>query len=305
MLNEMGINVVETEEAESEEATEKAADEHDDEDDEAEAARWSRSKPKSLATTEKKEPSERTDDPVRMYLREMGSVELLSREGEIAIAKRIEAGREAMIAGLCESPLTLPGHHHLARRIERRQSFPARHHRSGSDLRRPRRAEDAGAGDDRPDGKPMRAVAGRAGSRRAASAGRAAAAAAAAPPPRRSSRRGEAATARRGDPPSRRSDYDEDDMENSLSLAAIEAELKPKVVETFDNIADAFKRLRRLQEQDIEFRLQEPVAVAGAGAQIQEAQGRDHRRGEVAAPQSGAHRFTGRAALRHQQAPRV
>src|SRR5215472_13717430 len=55
---------------------------------------------------EAKEPTERTDDPVRMYLREIGSVELLSREGEIAIAKRIEAGREAMIAGLCESPLT-------------------------------------------------------------------------------------------------------------------------------------------------------------------------------------------------------
>src|SRR5262249_22696434 len=58
------------------------------------------------AKAEAKEPAERTDDPVRMYLREMGSVELLSREGEIAIAKRIEAGREAMIAGLCESPLT-------------------------------------------------------------------------------------------------------------------------------------------------------------------------------------------------------
>src|SRR5207237_2092574 len=58
------------------------------------------------AKSESKEPTERTDDPVRMYLREMGSVELLSREGEIAIAKRIEAGREAMIAGLCESPLT-------------------------------------------------------------------------------------------------------------------------------------------------------------------------------------------------------
>ena len=56
--------------------------------------------------TETKEPAERTDDPVRMYLREMGSIELLSREGEIAIAKRIEAGREAMISGLCESPLT-------------------------------------------------------------------------------------------------------------------------------------------------------------------------------------------------------
>src|SRR6266852_3400088 len=58
------------------------------------------------ARSDAKEPTERTDDPVRMYLREMGSVELLSREGEIAIAKRIEAGREAMIAGLCESPLT-------------------------------------------------------------------------------------------------------------------------------------------------------------------------------------------------------
>jgi RNA polymerase primary sigma factor len=58
------------------------------------------------AKSEAKEPTERTDDPVRMYLREMGSVELLSREGEIAIAKRIEASRETMIAGLCESPLT-------------------------------------------------------------------------------------------------------------------------------------------------------------------------------------------------------
>ena len=69
-------------------------------------ASWSRSPNKVPAKAEKSEPSERTDDPVRMYLREMGSVELLSREGEIAIAKRIEAGREAMIAGLCESPLT-------------------------------------------------------------------------------------------------------------------------------------------------------------------------------------------------------
>src|SRR5262249_7476346 len=58
------------------------------------------------AKSEAKEPTERTDDPVRMYLREMRPVKLLSREGEIAIAKRIEAGCEAMIAGLCESPLT-------------------------------------------------------------------------------------------------------------------------------------------------------------------------------------------------------
>src|ERR1041385_4839230 len=103
MLNEMGINVVEQEEgADDEEA--KPTDEQDDDDDSD--GELVEQKPKALATTEKKEPSERTDDPVRMYLREMGSVELLSREGEIAIAKRIEAGREAMIAGLCESPLT-------------------------------------------------------------------------------------------------------------------------------------------------------------------------------------------------------
>jgi RNA polymerase primary sigma factor len=104
MLSEMGINVVENED-ETEEGEEKATDEMDDDDDEP-GNELVESKSKSLATAEKKEPSERTDDPVRMYLREMGSVELLSREGEIAIAKRIEAGREAMIAGLCESPLT-------------------------------------------------------------------------------------------------------------------------------------------------------------------------------------------------------
>jgi RNA polymerase primary sigma factor len=61
---------------------------------------------KARAKSKTKEPAERTDDPVRLYLREMGSLELLSHEGEIAIAKRLEAGREAMIAGLCESPLT-------------------------------------------------------------------------------------------------------------------------------------------------------------------------------------------------------
>src|ERR1035437_7855801 len=102
MFSEMGVNVVETEEAvpEDEGAREEPDDEEESEGELVEV------KPKLPAKTEAKEPSERTDDPVRMYLREMGTVELLSREGEIAIAKRIEAGREAMIAGLCESPLT-------------------------------------------------------------------------------------------------------------------------------------------------------------------------------------------------------
>ena len=103
MLNEMGINVVEKDDVADEDGEEKATDEVDDDDEGGDLVETSA---KPLAVAEKKEPSERTDDPVRMYLREMGSVELLSREGEIAIAKRIEAGREAMIAGLCESPLT-------------------------------------------------------------------------------------------------------------------------------------------------------------------------------------------------------
>ena len=90
MLTDMGINVVETEE-ETEDTTEVA-----------ETAKTGIVK----TTSNTPASADRTDDPVRMYLREMGTVELLSREGEIAIAKRIEAGREAMISGLCESPLS-------------------------------------------------------------------------------------------------------------------------------------------------------------------------------------------------------
>src|SRR5215216_394149 len=104
MLNEMGINVIDQEEAEAE--TEGGEREEEDDDEPSGDTELVEVTAKPLATKETKEPTERTDDPVRMYLREMGSVELLSREGEIAIAKRIEAGREAMIAGLCESPLT-------------------------------------------------------------------------------------------------------------------------------------------------------------------------------------------------------
>ncbi|MDD8022059.1 MAG: RNA polymerase sigma factor region1.1 domain-containing protein, partial [Paracoccaceae bacterium] len=92
MLSEMGINVIEGDEAEEGEPN-------------AVVETGSGSREVAVSTTTA-ETLDRTDDPVRMYLREMGSVELLSREGEIAIAKRIEAGRNTMIAGLCESPLT-------------------------------------------------------------------------------------------------------------------------------------------------------------------------------------------------------
>jgi len=98
-LNEMGVNIVENEEGGEDEQPE------DDSADEAAVAEDADTGP-TLTTTTKKETVDRTDDPVRMYLREMGAVELLSREGEIAIAKRIEAGRDTMILGLCESPIT-------------------------------------------------------------------------------------------------------------------------------------------------------------------------------------------------------
>jgi RNA polymerase primary sigma factor len=99
MLSDLGINLVEAEETEDGEGAAKpAAKAEGAEGEEEEEAEGGNVNEENLG---------RTDDPVRMYLREMGSVELLSREGEIAIAKRIEAGRDAMIGGLCESPLTL------------------------------------------------------------------------------------------------------------------------------------------------------------------------------------------------------
>src|SRR5690242_15825966 len=101
VLNEMGVQVVESEE--------KGEDDDEDDKDESivedEVDPLDDGGPRPAAAT-KKEAVDRTDDPVRMYLREMGAVELLSREGEIAIAKRIEAGRDTMIWGLCESPIT-------------------------------------------------------------------------------------------------------------------------------------------------------------------------------------------------------
>src|SRR6516164_464065 len=105
-FSEMGINVVETKEARLEEEVETREEPEDEEETEGENQSVEIQQRSVPAKSGAKEPAERTDDPVRMYLREMGSAELLSREGEIAIAKRIEAGREAMIAGLCESPLT-------------------------------------------------------------------------------------------------------------------------------------------------------------------------------------------------------
>jgi RNA polymerase primary sigma factor len=247
MLNEMGINVVESEEAEPGEATEEAKEEPEEEESEGELVEVQRATP---AETKKSEPGERTDDPVRMYLREMGSVELLSREGEIAIAKRIEAGREAMIAGLCESPLTFQAIIIWRDELNDGKVFL----RDIIDL------EATYAG---PDAKAVPVMTPPADG----SGGAVNGAAAAVPPPQTTApaTAPPAATPFRPDPddaeregePSEppEGELDEDDLENSMSLAAIETELKPKVLETFDNVADSYKRLRRLQDQDIENKL--------------------------------------------------
>jgi RNA polymerase primary sigma factor len=232
MLNEMGINVVEAEEAEEGETPEEAAAAEEEEPEGGELVEAARTVP--VVTSTKSEPADRTDDPVRMYLREMGSVELLSREGEIAIAKRIEAGREAMIAGLCESPLTFQAI--IIWRDELNDGKVLL--RDIIDL------EATYAG---PDGKNAPKIDMTApGAAEALAAQRAPATALREPP-----------AGLESEEPSipEESFEEEDDLENSVSLSAMEAELKPKVVETFDRIADAYKKLRRLQDQNVENKL--------------------------------------------------
>jgi RNA polymerase primary sigma factor len=232
MLNEMGINVVDNEEAEEGEAEEEPAEEAEG-GELVEAAR-----PTAVVAAKTSEPTDRTDDPVRMYLREMGSVELLSREGEIAIAKRIEAGREAMIAGLCESPLTFQaiiiwrdelndGKVLLRDIIDLEATYAGPEGKAG-----PPKVE--GADGEIPVGAPR-------------VPGMGAGMAAGLPPMSGSGAESEAAAPDNFD--------DEDDMENSVSLSAMETELKPKVLETFDSIASAYKKLRRLQDQNVEQKL--------------------------------------------------
>src|SRR5262249_9303601 len=233
-FSEMGINVVETKEARLEEEVE-TREEPEGEETEGEnelVAIQQRSVP---AKPGAKEPAERTDDPVRMYLREMGSVELLSREGEIAIAKRIEAGREAMIAGLCESPLTFQAI--IIWRDELNDGKVLL--RDIIDLDATYAGPDAKAlstPEIGPDGQTIAniAIPGQPGQPQQM------------PSP-------DIAPARTITEDSL--DDDSDDNENWLSVAAIEAELKPKIIESLDTIAGTYKRLRRLQDQDIQFQL--------------------------------------------------
>ena len=213
MLSDMGINVVEEDEVEEE----------------AEGGDLVETTGKAVATTKKREPTDRTDDPVRMYLREMGTVELLSREGEIAIAKRIEAGRETMIAGLCENPLTfqaliiwrdeLVEENILLRDIiDLEATYAGPEAKQAPVVAAP--VDGAAAAPEEEEKKPEKQV---------------------------DPLTGEVLEGQEED-----DEEDDEDMEASLSLAAMEAELKPQVFETLNSIASEYKKLRRLQDQLVE-----------------------------------------------------
>ncbi|OOG73838.1 RNA polymerase sigma factor RpoD [Ensifer sp. M14] len=236
MLSDMGINVIEDEEAE-EAAGGSSDDESSDDDNDGEGGELATSSGgTALAATKKKEPTDRTDDPVRMYLREMGSVELLSREGEIAIAKRIEAGRETMIAGLCESPLTFQaliiwrdelneGQTLLREIIDLETTYSGPEAKAAPQFQSPEKIEaDRKAAEEKEKTRKVRTG------------------------------NDDDITNVGGDVmPSEEEEEDED--ESNLSLAAMEAELRPQVMETLDIIAETYKKLRKLQDQQVEARL--------------------------------------------------
>ena len=206
MLSEMGINVIESEESEESPSEEQP-----------------NAVPATTPATVGEDDLGRTDDPVRMYLREMGSVELLSREGEIAIAKRIEAGRQTMIGGICESPLAMRAI------IEWRDAL-----REGTMLLRDVIDLEATYGGG-PEAAAARAEAAKAPAQEAGDG-------AAARPI------GTGGAAADGAGATDKGESEEEFDDGNVSLSAMEAAVRPAVIETFDEIAAAYKKFRRLQD---------------------------------------------------------
>jgi len=226
-LSELGINLVENEETEEGPPPEKEAPE--------------------AGVQQEEDELGRTDDPVRMYLREMGSVELLSREGEIAIAKRIEAGRHAMIRAFCESPLTMSAVAGWRDRLEAGQMLL----REVIDLDATYGGAPVG-----PDGAPQMPM---------IPPAEGAAVVAAAPPPPAPADGADAI-----DAPVDGDSSDEEFDEGNVSLAAMEAAVRPRVLETFNQIASLYKRYQRV----LEARLQ----AALTGEAVQPAQVKRHEK---------------------------
>ena len=237
MLAEMGITVVESEE--------------DSDSVSAKVEELESSETALMKVEAPKAPADRTDDPVRMYLREMGRVELLSREGEIAIAKRIEAGREAMISGLCESPLTFQAiiiwRDELNEgKILLRDIIDLEATYAGPDAKQNQSVQ-----------TPMPYVPPKEEVRKQAEAKRAEQSkneARRAPPPRRGAEDdfSDVLSPEDFDKPNVEDEEDDEGDDLGVSLSAMEAELKPKVLEVFDEIARLYKSLRKLQDQEVQ-----------------------------------------------------
>ncbi|WP_034161207.1 RNA polymerase sigma factor RpoD [Sphingomonas sp. ERG5] len=246
-LNEMGVNIVENDEAgEDGEDNEQAEDEVESVDTAEESA--------PSLDVKKKEVIDRTDDPVRMYLREMGAVELLSREGEIAIAKRIEAGRDTMILGLCESPITFnaiidwsnalnegtmqlreildldamlskdPAPESLTDDEDGEGSGEISEKTAGPSFKEEEEPEEAPADEDE-----------------------------------------DSMTERRTPRPS-----DDEEEDNTLSLAQMEEQLKPQALERFASITALYKKFSKVQQQRLE--------AMGAGGELSSADERKYHK---------------------------
>ncbi|GAA4769772.1 RNA polymerase sigma factor RpoD [Novosphingobium ginsenosidimutans] len=231
-ISEMGVNIVESDE-DAVDPDEKEVEEIDEQPD------GMAERPDLI---KKKETVERTDDPVRMYLREMGAVELLSREGEIAIAKRIEAGRDTMILGLCESPITF----HAIIQWSEALNNEEMQLREILDLdamlsKEPAPENLSEDGEDEGDGEISEATAGPSYKEE------------------EDIEEEESADEEDEDGIERRArrPVEEEEEDNTLSLAQMEAQLKPHALEKFAEITSLFKKFEKLQAERLE--------VMGAG----------------------------------------
>ena len=236
-LSEMGINVIENDEPAEDGAEPAAAAANDDDEDEAEA-----DPAVAAAPVAKAAPLDRTDDPVRMYLREMGAVELLSREGEIAIAKRIEAGRNTMIAGLCESPMTFQSMIDWSNALnEGRMQLREILDLDAMLAKGPTEAEVENA-DAPATGAELPADAGYKDEEAPEHKAQ----------PEEAEDEVHSFTERRLRPDGQPAIPDDDDEDNTLSLAQMEEQLKPEALEKFAEITATYKKFQKLQVSRLE-----------------------------------------------------
>ena len=246
-LNEMGVNVVENDEGGED------GEDQKDEDEDIDPVDSSEENAPALET-KKKETIDRTDDPVRMYLREMGAVELLSREGEIAIAKRIEAGRDTMILGLCESPITFNAIIDWSSALNEGTMQLREILDLDAMLSKGPSAEQVESAEDDDSGEISEKTAG------------------ASFKEEEEPEEVQAADEDEDDMTERRAPRISDDEEedNTLSLAQMEEQLKPMALERFANITSIYKKFSKMQGQRLD--------AMGAGGELSGAEERKYQK---------------------------